>query len=940
MTNRTVKVTIAAAVTGAIANVKAFKSTLTDFGSEVDRASLKHKEAFGKIIKTTAIAGAGLVGAFGLAVKSAADFDKQMSAVASVSDSSASSMEALRAAALKAGKDTVYSATESAKAEEELAKAGISTSDILGGALTGALSLASAGSLDLADAATISAQAMNEFHLAGSDVGHIADVLAAGANTSATDVSSLGQSLNQAGLIASQTGLSLEDTVGTLAAFAQNGLAGSDAGTSFKTMLQQLQSPSKLSAGLMQELGISAYDASGNFIGITSLAQNLQDKLGQLSQAQRDSALSTIFGSDATRAASILYHQGASGLSLWIDGVNKSGAASETAKKKLDNLSGDIEQLKGSFETLAIQSGSGATGGLRTLTQAATGTLNAFLKLPAPVQAGVTILAGVSGGSLLAVTGLLKVKQTVGEAMQSLRDFGPVGEKAATAIGKIGSVAGKLTLVGIAGFAAYEGIKAFGAWVSSKSAPTAVNVEKLSQSLRDFAQDGKAAGEVAKLFGPNLNKLAIDMDKVAAAQARAKAAQSRPLIQTIGGTGRGGGGAAVGNSINAVGDQAKQAKTDLAGLDTALASVASGGGATQAKVAFDHIAESLMAQGKSMPQVEALFTQYISAAQAAGAANGGLAKGFGDVSANATTMGVGLQDAIAKGQSLTQVFDQLNGAAETSARAQVGFEQSIDDLSASFDKNGKTMDITTQKGRDNTTAVLNTVDAATKAAQAKYDETGSVQQASDTYNDYIGQLKKTLTQAHWTDAEIDGLLRTYAKMPPVVSTNVVASGLGGAFYKVSQYRATLQDINGKTYTANIKIVTHGSVTRVQGQLNAMERWGGIRHAKDGLLSLSVADLYASNTKPLYGFAEAATGGEAFVPRRGDYGRSTSILDQASRWYGGRFMPGNGGGGGGGPVSINITLTGGDASTRAIMSQIKSEVSHAFGGNVQVAMGRG
>jgi TP901 family phage tail tape measure protein len=71
-------------------------------------------------------------------------------------------------------------------------------------------------------------------------------------------------------------GVSIEETTGTLAAFASAGLIGSDAGTSFKTMLQQLQNPSQESAELMQQLGINAYDAQGNFVGLADLAQQLK----------------------------------------------------------------------------------------------------------------------------------------------------------------------------------------------------------------------------------------------------------------------------------------------------------------------------------------------------------------------------------------------------------------------------------------------------------------------------------------------------------------------------------------------------------------------------------------------------------------------------------------------------------------------------------------
>src|SRR5690606_28547563 len=159
-------------------------------------------------------------------------------------------------------------------AQAELVKAGVSVSDVLGGALTGSLSLAAAGQLDLADAATISAQAMNVFGLGGDQVAHIADVLAAGANKSAADVGQLGDALRQGGLVAKQTGLSMEETVGVLSMFADSALVGSDAGTSLRTMLQRLVPQSDEAADAMARLGLDFFDAPGQFVGIAEVARH------------------------------------------------------------------------------------------------------------------------------------------------------------------------------------------------------------------------------------------------------------------------------------------------------------------------------------------------------------------------------------------------------------------------------------------------------------------------------------------------------------------------------------------------------------------------------------------------------------------------------------------------------------------------------------------
>lgn len=378
---------------------------LDDVADRAKQSSEKTK-AHGESLKTLSngalIAGAGLVAGFGAAAHAVMGFDKEMSGVAAVANASAGDLDLLRTAAINAGRDTAFSASEAAAAEGELVKAGVSVSDVLGGALSGSLSLAAAGQLDLAQSATISAQAMNIFNLQGKDVSHIADVLAAAANKSAADVATLGDALQQGGLVAKQTGLGLEDTAGILALFADNALNGSDAGTSMKTMLQRLTPQSDAAAAAMDQLGISAYDSSGQFIGMSAFAQNLQDSLRGLTAEQKSATLNTIFGSDAVRGAAIIMEAGAAGVDEYTKAVNDQGAASRMASAQLDNLAGDLDALKGSFETALIKGGSGANDTLRYLTQTATGLVNAFAEAPSWLQQGATGLAGVAGAGLLA----------------------------------------------------------------------------------------------------------------------------------------------------------------------------------------------------------------------------------------------------------------------------------------------------------------------------------------------------------------------------------------------------------------------------------------------------------------------------------------------------------------------------------------------------------
>ena len=468
-----------------------------DFQGKLDQAAKGGK--LDKVADSAGIAGIGLLGLAAGAVKMRMDFDKSMSAVQAATHAGASDIDKLRQAALQAGKDTQYSATQAANGVTELAKAGVSAADILGGGLKGALNLAAAGQLDVGEAAETAATAMTQFGLSGKDIPHIADLLAAGAGKAQGSVHDMGYALKQSGLVASQFGLSVEDTTGTLAAFASAGLIGSDAGTSFKTMLLSLANPQAKTKDAMDELGISAYNAQGKFVGITNLAQQLHDKLGGLTQAQRDQTLAMIFGTDAIRAANVLYKQGGAGIQDWINKTNTAGYASKTAGDLTNNLSGDIERLKGSIETLAIQSGSGANGGLRVLTKSLDGMVGQFLAMPPAVSGTLTVLAGVGGASLLALAAFVKLRKGLASANAELTAMGPAGEKAALGLSRVTSVAGKigiwLTVLEVVGE------------IAKQFDTTSANVDQLTASLTDFVSTGKATGELSDIFGNNLKDL-------------------------------------------------------------------------------------------------------------------------------------------------------------------------------------------------------------------------------------------------------------------------------------------------------------------------------------------------------------------------------------------------------------------------------------------------
>lgn len=342
---------------------------------------------------------AGLaVAAFGVAaVKMAADFDQQMSTVQANTGATSAQMDQLRAAAIEAGASTVYSASDSADAINDLGKAGMSVTDILTGGLSGALNLAASDGMAVGDAAEYMANALSMFHLKGSQASQVADTLAAGAGKAVGNVSDFGEALNNCGAQANSFGMNVQETTGVLALFAQNGTIGAEAGTQLNSMLMKLAAPSAEAANTMKELGISAYDAQGHFVGMANFAGQLQKAEKNLTDEQRNQANATIFGSYAIKAANYLYEAGESGVNKWTKAVSESGYAAEQAAAKNNNLKGDLENLSGSMESLMISVGEGAQGPLRKMVQGLDTLVDAFAGLPSGAQQTIVVMASLAG---------------------------------------------------------------------------------------------------------------------------------------------------------------------------------------------------------------------------------------------------------------------------------------------------------------------------------------------------------------------------------------------------------------------------------------------------------------------------------------------------------------------------------------------------------------
>ncbi|CAB5217021.1 Phage tail tape measure protein [uncultured Caudovirales phage] len=411
-----------------------------------------------------------IVGIGAASVALAANFETSMNMLQQNTQASAADMEKMSALAKKMGADTVFSAGDAADAMLELSKAGMTPAQISGGALQATMALAATEGLGLADSAVIASNAMATFGIKADKANTVADALAGGANASSASVSSLSQALSQVGPGATNAGLSLQETVGVLSAFDQAGIKGSDSGTSLKTMLTRLVPSTDAAASAMKKYNLDFVDAHGNFVSITNVAEQLKTRLGGLSEAQRTSALNTIFGSDATRAATVLMKDGAAGLQTYIDATNKQGGAADMANARMKGTAGALEAMKGSLETAGIAIGEALAPSVNKVAGFMAELTNKFTALPAGTQSTV-----VAVGAVVAALGPLM--WVGGKVISSVKDvagaISSTAKIAMSAVGGIQNFATGLTNASAAGSAFATPMMKFGGFVSSAASSVA-----------------------------------------------------------------------------------------------------------------------------------------------------------------------------------------------------------------------------------------------------------------------------------------------------------------------------------------------------------------------------------------------------------------------------------------------------------------------------------
>ncbi len=301
---------------------------------------------------TAVVAGLGTA-----AVKTAADFDTGMSKVAASSGATGKDLDALRDKAREMGSKTKFSATEAASAMEYMAMAGWKTEDMLGG-IEGVMNLAAASGEDLATTSDIVTDALTAFGLSASDTGHFADVLAAASSNANTNVSMMGETFKYAAPIAGALGFSVEDTAEAIGLMANAGIKGSQAGTSLRTIMNNLSGEVKICGENLGNVTIQTTNADGSMRDLSDILADCRAAFSQLSESEKAAAAESLVGKNAMSGFLALMNAGEGDINKLSSAIeNCDGTAQDMADTMQDNLAGQLTILKSQLQELAISFG-------------------------------------------------------------------------------------------------------------------------------------------------------------------------------------------------------------------------------------------------------------------------------------------------------------------------------------------------------------------------------------------------------------------------------------------------------------------------------------------------------------------------------------------------------------------------------------------------------
>lgn len=464
----TVEAKLVADLGGYTSNMSKAASQMSDLEKTSSSATSKISDHLNSLGKGMAVAGAAITAIGVKSLKSFGDFQASLNQAAVIAGGTSKDIKGLADVANKMGADLPLSAKDAAEAMVAMARDGASIGTIKKEFPAIAQAATAAGS-DLQATASIVQQAMNLWGKSLKSPQRAAAILTQTANVSNASIEDMQQVLADVGGTATTVGYSMEDVSTAVGLLTNRGIPAAQAAQNLNFAITRMIKPSLSAQGVMQELGLSYYDASGNMKSLSQVAQELNGKTKGLSKEQKNLYLTTLFGQAGFKVMSGLMAATADqtgstttswkGMSKAINDASKDGATAteflqNQAAEMQKNVGSKLEQVSGNWEALsntAQDKSSGVSIAFLDMTNAALNWANQSHSPFAQVIQDFIGLAPVIGPATAAIGGFLTQSGKIVGAVQSLGGligvFGSVGASAIGAVPNLLSFAGSFSRV-------------------------------------------------------------------------------------------------------------------------------------------------------------------------------------------------------------------------------------------------------------------------------------------------------------------------------------------------------------------------------------------------------------------------------------------------------------------------------------------------------------
>lgn len=271
------------------------------------------------------------------------EFSKSLADLSAITGATGKDLKFLEQASKEFGRTTLSNASQVAEAFKLV---GSVKADLLGNlpalkAVTKeVITLSQASGIDLKTAADVVGASLNQFGADANQANRFVNVLAAGSKFGAAEVNDLGEALKYSGTVASQAGLSFEQTTAALEGLAMDALKGSEAGTGLRGVLIHLQKQANS-------------DFNPAIVGLNKALDNLA--AANLTVAQK----TKMFGVENITAANSLIKNREAIKQLTRD-LTGSQVAYEQSAIVMDSYAAKVQKLSNAWNGLEIAIGNSA----------------------------------------------------------------------------------------------------------------------------------------------------------------------------------------------------------------------------------------------------------------------------------------------------------------------------------------------------------------------------------------------------------------------------------------------------------------------------------------------------------------------------------------------------------------------------------------------------